>query len=476
MENNLPKGWVETQMGSILKLKNGFAFKSSSYSDQGYPLIRISNIKSEKIVINENNCIPEDLYDEKFLVNRGDILIAMSGATTGKYGIYDHDIKALQNQRVGNFVPYSDKINKRFIYFLIGVKKKEIEDQAYGGAQPNISSTLIENLKIPLPPRAVQDRIVAKVDALMAQHAAIQQAMKRIPQLLKDFRQQVLTQAVTGKLTEEWRVGKELEDGISQFKRLHSERISNLRNGEKPNFLRYKVEDVEVSAIESWYVAPVGLTNDCIVPGRDKPKSFTGNIPWITTPDLKDDFISISKQGIGLTNEEISEVNAKIIPKDSVIISIVGRFGVSSMLKKESVINQQLHAFLPSQLIEPKYLMYYFKTLEKEMNNLSSSTTIAYINKTKANSLKVNVPSLQEQQEIVRRVESLFEKAAAIEQCYEQLKTQIDSLPQSILHKAFKGDLVEQLDSDGSAMQLLEEIEGLKAKSKSKGKTKGKQR
>lgn len=80
-------------------------------------------------------------------------------------------------------------------------------------------------------------------------------------------------------------------------------------------------------------------------------------------------------------------------------------------------------------------------------------------------------PIIKEQQEIVSRVESLFAKADAIEKQYQTLKAKIESLPQAILHKAFKGELTEQLDSDGDARELLREIQVLKSQNmKSKKK------
>lgn len=91
--------------------------------------------------------------------------------------------------------------------------------------------------------------------------------------------------------------------------------------------------------------APAGFLCDTIVPGRDKPKSFTGSIPWVTIPDLSGNYVYESREGIGLSLEEIEEVKAKKIPVDSVIMSCVGRFGVSAIVGNEMVINQQLHAF-----------------------------------------------------------------------------------------------------------------------------------
>ena len=84
------------------------------------------------------------------------------------------------------------------------------------------------------------------------------------------------------------------------------------------------------------------------------------------------------------------------------------------------------------------------------------------INQDIVSNTPINRPPLKEQQEIVNRVENLFAKADAIEAHYEALKIKIEHLPQAILHKAFKGELVPQLESDGDARELLREIEGVK--------------
>ena len=83
---------------------------------------------------------------------------------------------------------------------------------------------------------------------------------------------------------------------------------------------------------------------------------------------------------------------------------------------------------------------------------------VAGINTTQLKTLAVLLPTLTEQQEIVRRVESLFAKADQIEASYQKLKTKIEQLPQALLPKAFRGELVEQLPTDGDARDLLEQI------------------
>src|SRR5690606_16946281 len=180
--------------------------------------------------------------------------------TTGKFGVYDSNELLLQNQRVGNIKLQNDALgNKKFLYYLIASLRKEIEDRAYGGAQPNISPTLIETIQIPLPPLAEQERIVAKLDKLFAQHEKIKKALDRIPQLLKTFRQQVLTQAVTGKLTEQWREGKELEEWD---KRLVKEITTKLGSGSTPRGGSAKYLSEGIPLVRSMNVVFGGLKLD----------------------------------------------------------------------------------------------------------------------------------------------------------------------------------------------------------------------
>ena len=144
MGKELPHNWVETELGNILTLKNGFAFKSSLYKEEGVPVIRISDIQQGEVTTEKSICVDADQKADNYTIKKGDVLVAMSGATTGKYGVFQEDIVAYQNQRVGNLIPHAPELTSRkFIFYLLGGLKKDIEDQAYGGAQPNISSKMI---------------------------------------------------------------------------------------------------------------------------------------------------------------------------------------------------------------------------------------------------------------------------------------------------------------------------------------------
>ena len=144
---------------------------------------------------------------------------------------------------------------------------------------------------------------------------------------------------------------------------------------------------------KEWKVVEVGSVTDCIVPGRDKPKSFSGNIPWVTTNDLVHlGVTSKSIKSIGLSVDEIKQVKAKIVPKGSVVMTCVGDLGVVSLIGTDMVINQQLHAFLPSDEVNPSFLSYMLSFKKGYMVKMASNTTVPYMNKSICNSVPIFLP------------------------------------------------------------------------------------
>ena len=223
--------------------------------------------------------------------------------------------------------------------------------------------------------------------------------------------------------------------------------------------MNYNIDSVTIdkSLPSGWVKCEIGLLCDCIVPGRDKPKSFTGNTPWITIPNLKDDYVGVGDSELFLSDIEIETVKAKIISKDSVIMSCVGRFGISSIVEDECVINQQLHAFLPSKLILPKYLMYHIRILKGYMEQTATSTTVAYLNKNNCNSLPINLPSIEEQKEIVTILDSILSKESESEYLTD-VNELIDTIKKSILAKAFRGELGSNDLDEESSIELLKKL------------------
>ncbi|EFC6755843.1 TPA: restriction endonuclease subunit S [Escherichia coli] len=159
----------------VCDFKNGFAFKSSLFKETGLPIVRITNIDGFNVDLDEVKYFSLNDYKEdlsSFEVSMGNILIAMSGATTGKVGIYKKGIKCYLNQRVGKFTPKENILNNNYLYHFLLLNTETIYILAGGGAQPNLSSNaLMSKLLIPIPcpgnpekSLAIQSEIVRILD------------------------------------------------------------------------------------------------------------------------------------------------------------------------------------------------------------------------------------------------------------------------------------------------------------------------
>lgn len=163
----------------VCDFKNGFAFKSNLFKETGLPIVRITNIDGFNVVLDEVKYFSPNDYKEdisSFEVSMGDILIAMSGATTGKVGFYKDETKCYLNQRVGKFIPKNNILNNKFLYHFLLLNTEAIYILAGGGAQPNLSSNaLMSKLLIPIPipsnpekSLAIQSKIVRILDKFTA--------------------------------------------------------------------------------------------------------------------------------------------------------------------------------------------------------------------------------------------------------------------------------------------------------------------
>ena len=149
----------------VCTISGGYAFKSNDFTSEGIPIIRIGDIYDNKVNINSGTAFLKE-YNEKlnkFIIERGDILVALSGATTGKFGIYNECVPALLNQRVAKISP-GDNIKNRYLYHYMNKLQDIIYGRALGCAQPNISPNEIGEIDIYVPEISEQDKISKILD------------------------------------------------------------------------------------------------------------------------------------------------------------------------------------------------------------------------------------------------------------------------------------------------------------------------
>jgi type I restriction enzyme S subunit len=153
----IPEGWEVKSIGDIVKIIGGYAFKSKDFSEVGEKVIKIKNISNNVVSVRGSDCIPSTVAEKtnpKFSIKPGAYLIAMTGAEVGKVGLVpDYKERLWLNQRVGMI----DEPKFKFADILIGnfLQSQEcyeiIQNLAYGSAQPNISSSGLESILMPIP-------------------------------------------------------------------------------------------------------------------------------------------------------------------------------------------------------------------------------------------------------------------------------------------------------------------------------------
>lgn len=192
-----PNGVEYKKLGEVCDFVNGFAFKSNLFKENGERVIRITNINGVTVDIDDVKYFHKEDYKanlEQFLVKKGDILIAMSGATTGKIGFYSHEGKSYLNQRVGKFIPKQNILHSRYLYHFLLAQTEYIYVLAGGGAQPNLSSIkLMGALEIPMPPLEVQAEIVNILDHFADYAAELQAELQARQEQYEYYRDKLLS-------------------------------------------------------------------------------------------------------------------------------------------------------------------------------------------------------------------------------------------------------------------------------------------
>ena len=187
-----------TLLGEAARVQNGYAFQSSTFSEnsEDIPLIRISNISGGIVDASKSKRIPRNLAPSvEYQVNKGDVLIAMSGATTGKIGEYQGDDLCLLNQRVGKFIFHQGSESAFYASQLLlsGFLESRILAKAAGGAQPNISGKGIEEIEIPFPDAPDQLKYGNTIQKLLAMNSKRRFLVERYQQLKKALSSDLLS-------------------------------------------------------------------------------------------------------------------------------------------------------------------------------------------------------------------------------------------------------------------------------------------
>ena len=495
-EKCLPIGWLRCTFGDIASVRNGYAFKSSDFkkspeTDHDVPLVRQSQLKSSFIDISEAVYLPRNylLDHATFTIAKGDVIIGMSGSI-GKVCTYVDDQPALQNQRTGKIQTYlKGEISPKFFGLYLSNIERQLVDFSKGVGVQNISAKDIEALAFNLPPRNEQHRIVAKIEELFSELDKGIESLKTAREQLKVYRQALLKYAFEGKLTAQWRKANrdKLETADALLKRIQTERAQRYqqelekweaagRQGSKPKVPKVlppltAKELAELPILpQGWiYVRAeeiAGFITKGTTPSKELLFSGAGDIPFIKVYNLtKTGFLdfSIDPTFIGCETHNKLLARSKVYPGD-VLMNIVGpplgKISIVPNSYPEWNINQAI-AIFRSKIISKQFLSTYLaheKTVRSMMRK--SKATAGQFNLTLEICRETPIPFCceNEQKEIELLIDAKLSEVDRLDQTIIISLQQAEALRQSILKKAFSGQLVPQDPKDEPASTLLARI------------------
>ncbi|WOE29772.1 restriction endonuclease subunit S [Acinetobacter towneri] len=506
MAVNIPANWALTTFGELAYIRNGYAFKSSFFSNvpkenHTIPLVKQSQLVNQEVDLSSAVYLPDDFLEKynAYKLEKGDILIGMSGSI-GKVCHYENDIPSLQNQRTGKIsLRSSNSLNNDFFGLFLSSLESTLIEKAKGMGVQNISAKDIEELPFYLPPFAEQQKIVEKVEELFSEIDDGINSLEMAQGLLKSYKLSIIDKALTGKITEEWRKNnlsknaKKIEE-IIKAERLteYSNLISNWKSeeaiwkangkkGSKPvkpdpicEYTSFKDPNLPIE----WTCINLGFLANKVRNGISKKpdenptgcKIFRISAARAHKLDLND-FRMISYT---------DDLSSFLVQKNDLLFTRYNGtrdfVGVSALFESDEnylypdklilvrvnlpSINSKFLEFVTNYGVSRKYLKSKIRTTAGQSGISGSDIKVT----------PIPLCSLEEQEIIVNFIEDNLDKIEQLYQENEKALLKLLNLKKLILSKAFSGELVPQDPNDEPASVLLERIKAEKEEELTKAK------
>ncbi|GFD95751.1 type I restriction-modification system restriction endonuclease DNA specificity subunit HsdS [Alteromonas sp. KUL156] len=356
-------------------------------------------------------------------------------------------------------------IEPRFLFYWL--KSFEflsfVNEVSYGVNMPRLGTKDGKKAPFRLAPLSEQKRIVEKLDSLLAQVETIQQRLNNLPDIIKRFRQSVLAAAVSGKLTAQWRVEnnvelvtKVAELNLAERKAKLASRVQKAKQCEKP-------ERFNIPKSWSWISIDEGCIKITDGTHHSPVSTPEGDYKYVTSKNVREGYIDLSN--IKYVSKEVhTEIYARcdVVKGDVLYVKDGANTGLACVndFEEEISLLSSVGVMKVASYLDPLYLQHYLNSPigRKLMLDLMGGTAIKRLTLTKIKVSPLSLPPLNEQTEIVRLVEQYFALADTLEKHLANAKARVDNLTQSILAKAFRGELVPQDPNDEPADKLLERI------------------
>ncbi|MFU8892260.1 MAG: restriction endonuclease subunit S [Luteolibacter sp.] len=429
--SELPSSWAIVKLSDLGTWRGGGTPSKANpafWTDGTIPWVSPKDMKRPRL------STAQDLITEAAvkssatsLIDAGSVLmVTRSGILSHSLPVAVNLVPVALNQDIKAISP-SPATDAFFLWFAFKCFERGILNECRKGGTTvhSIEFPSLLEFPIPLPPLAEQRRIVAKIEELFSELDAGEESLRRARRQLGVYRQSLLKQAFEGKLTGPWRK----------------------QNPHKCSTGWHKTTVGKIGRIETGTTPPTA-----------NPKNYGEELPFFKPTDLEQgQFVKAAREHLSETGKQY----ARVLPPGTVLVTCIGAtIGKTGLAQVTCATNQQINSISPDGDTLPVFAYYQVisPAFQAQIKSNASSTTLPILNKSKFSALCFAKCALPEQQEIVRLLDEQFTVIEQNEREIDAALKRSAALRQSILKKAFTGQLVPQDPTDEPASTLLERI------------------
>lgn len=460
MTDGLPEGWVTAPLPEVAELNPSKPSPEVLPPDAPVSFVPMAEVEAARGIITSTDTRPFAEVRKAYTAFReGDVIVAkitpcfqngkaaIARRLTNGYGFGSTEFHVLRPTCA--VVPG---------YLFHYVRQQRFRDTAKErmsstAGQARLPADYLKEVLLPVPPLAEQRRIVTKGEVLLAEVNAARERLAKVPSILRRFRQSVLAAACSGRLTAEWRGSSDLESAEQLVKRLCSALPTEAELAAEFPVKRWRVKDTRPPKLDqlpsipakwTWvYLPHLGYMNRGRSRNRPRnaPHLYGGKYPFIQTGDIarSGGRILLHKQ----TYSEAGLAQSRLWPAGTICITIAANIADSAMLTYPACFPDSVVGLITDpELCVAEFAEFFIRTARENMSQFAPATAQKNINISILGEVAVPLPPVDEQREIVRRVEALFALAEDIERHSRAGTVRTDWLTEAILAKAFRGELV----------------------------------
>ena len=490
--------WIWVCAGEIADVISGGTPSTSDLSNftkDGIPWLTpadLSNYKSTYIERGARDISEKGLKTSSARILPKGTVLFTSRAPIGYCAIAANEIST--NQGFKSLI-LSGSISPEFVRYYLLSAKAYAESLASGSTFKELSGKRVESLEIPLPPLNEQRRIVAKIEALRARSQWVKEAIAAIPPLLDQFRQSVLAAAFRGDLTADWREkNPDVEPASVLLDRIRAERrrrweeaeLEKMKaDGKTPKDNKWKSKYKEPISVDSshlpslpdkWCWVTLDELMHKIVDGTHHTPTYVENgVAFLSVKDIRNEKIYFDECKY-ISQEQHEKLCERCHPEPGdLLITKSGTIGRCAVVETK----RPFSLFVSVALLKPAtsevlatFVLLAFQAWFQTINvqNDVTGSAIKNFHLIDFRELALPLPPLKEQHQIIAEAKALMYRTKAIQLIVNTSHNKIDQLDQSILAKAFRGELVPQDPNDEPASMLLERIKAERVKREAEAK------